>query len=66
MATLFDFQLPESHKIIFCWDADVRSKSEISPISVFKNFEFPAPYDMALVKSFIFFANRNSSKNMQL
>ena len=43
MTTLFDFQFPESHKIIFYWDVDVRPKSEIHPISVFKNFEFPAP-----------------------
>ena len=43
MTTLFNFQFPESHKILFCWDADVRPKSEIHPISVFKNFEFPAP-----------------------
>ena len=40
ITTLFDFQFPESHKIFFCWDADVRPKSEIHPISVFKNFEF--------------------------
>ena len=39
MTTLFDFQFPESHKIFFCWDADVRPKSEIHSISVFKNFE---------------------------
>ena len=31
------------HKIIFCWDADVRPKFVIHPISDFKNFEFPAP-----------------------
>ena len=43
MTTLFNFQFPESHKILFCWDADVRPKSEIHPISFFKNFEFPAP-----------------------
>ena len=43
MTTLFNFQFPESHKILFCWDADARPKSEIHPISVFKNFEFPAP-----------------------
>ena len=43
MTTFFDFQFPESHKIFFCWDADVRPKSEIHPISVFKNFEFLAP-----------------------
>ena len=43
MTTLFQFQFPESHKIIFCWDADVRPKFEIRPISAFKNFEFPAP-----------------------
>ena len=34
MTTLFNFQFPESHKIILCWDADVRPKSEIHPISV--------------------------------
>ena len=39
MTTLFNFQFPESHKIIFCWDAHVRPKSEIHLISVFKNFE---------------------------
>ena len=33
MTTLFNFQFPESHKILFCWDADVRPKSEIHPIS---------------------------------
>ena len=43
MTTLFNFQFPESHKILFCWDADVRPKSEIHPISVFKNFEISAP-----------------------
>ena len=48
MTTLFDFQFPESHKIIFCWDADVRPKSEIHPISDFKNFEFRVPLDMVL------------------
>ena len=43
MTSLFDFQFSESHKIIFCWDADVRPKFEMHPISVFKNFEIPAP-----------------------
>ena len=38
MTTLFDFQFPESHKITFCWDADVRPKSEFPPISDFKKF----------------------------
>ena len=32
MMTLFNFQFPESHKIILCWDADVRPKSEIHSI----------------------------------
>ena len=41
------FQFPESHKIFFCWDADVRPKSEIHLISVFKNFEFPVPKTMS-------------------
>ena len=41
--TLANFQFPESHKISFCWDADVRPESEIRPISDFKNFGFPAP-----------------------
>ena len=54
MTTLFNFQFPESHKIIFCWDADVRPKPEIHPISVFKNFEFPAPKDLALVRKIPF------------
>ena len=49
MTTLLNFQFPESHEIIFCWDADVRPKSEIHPFSDFKNFEFPAPQDMVLV-----------------
>ena len=40
--TLFDFQFPESHKMVLCWDADVRPKSEIQSISDFNNFEFPA------------------------
>ena len=44
--TLFNFQFPGSHKIFFCWDADVRPKSKIHPISVFKNFEFPAILDV--------------------
>ena len=26
MTTLYNFQFPESLKIIFCWDADVRYK----------------------------------------
>ena len=39
--SLSSFQFPESHKIILCWDADVRPKSEIHSISDFKNFEFP-------------------------
>ena len=43
MATLFNFQFPKSNKIILCWDADVRPKSEIHSISDFKNFEFPVP-----------------------
>ena len=29
MTTLFNFQFPESLEISFCWDADVRPKSEI-------------------------------------
>ena len=41
--TLFNFQFPESHKIILSWDAVVRPKSEIHSISDFKNFEFPVP-----------------------
>ena len=39
MTTLFNFQFPESYKIFFSWDADVRPKPEIHPISDFKNFE---------------------------
>ena len=36
--TLFNFPFLESHKIFFCWDADVRPKSEIHSISDFKNY----------------------------
>ena len=40
MTTLIIFQFPESHKIIFCWDVDVRPKSEIHPISVSRILNF--------------------------
>ena len=40
MTTFFNFQFPESHKIFFCWDADVHPESEIHPASVFKNLKF--------------------------
>ena len=59
--TLFDFQFPESHKIILCWDADVRARNPKSTrfqISRILNFQ---PH-----KIFIFFANRNIPKHMPL
>ena len=40
MATLVNSQFPESRKIIFCWDAGVRPKSEMHPFSVKKKMNF--------------------------
>ena len=58
MTTLFDFQFPESQKMIFCWDADVRPKSEIHPFLDFKNLEFPSTsisglFDIQEMSSFL-------------
>ena len=60
MTTLFNFQFPESHhKIVFCWDADIRPKSEIHPISDFIFFLISSPIRFSLTVVFFVFFNKN-------